>query len=229
MVEDWSWLPDAGQPTISSTGFQALYGIYFGVLAGMFMLSADKARGGLYGISLPLTVVAGSVGFFISNSISRFDSKYQRQLWGFIAAFLSFGLVLGLGMITPLGFNYGSGELKPPVVGVGIYAIVAGLVLIRLSRRISPEPRAKDDYPTELFQVRFDNNWRMFQAYLSIAVAAFIGVLFPIGTVLVERQNLIPEPLAWFAVGLLSSLAVLVFQLQAERRHVEKAVEQAIR
>lgn len=226
LAEDWSWLPDAGQPTIASEGFQLLYGIYFGALTWAFMQSAEVARGGLHGVSLPLVVMSIVLGFFSCRYLSRIDSKHQRVFLGAPVLSLAFLFVLALGLVSPLGFNYGPGTVRPPFFGAGIYAVIAGLIFARLAHRVSPEPHHKGEYPTELFQAHFDNNWRVFQAYLSIAIAAFVGVFFPIGTVMVKRQNLIPGPLVWFSVGLLTSLVVLVFQLQAESRLVEKAYKQ---
>lgn len=227
--DGWSWIPKAGQRAIGSDGFQLLYGLYFGALTGLFMKSANAAIGGLYGVSYPLVVVAIFAGFLTSKYLSQIitdkSSRLRISLCAF-AAGISFVLILSLGLILPFGFHYESGTWRPPVIGVFIYSIAAMAIFTGLSHRISPKPYNKGEYPTERFQAYFDNRFRMFQAYLSVAIAAVVGAFLPVSTIMVERQNLILGPLVWFAVGLFLSLIVLVLQLQVVKLYVEKAYEQ---
>lgn len=235
-IDGWSWIPKAGQRTIESDGFQLLYGFYFGALTGLFMKSADAANGGLHGISYSLVVVAIFAGFGTSkylsqiatnNYLSHFlDSSRLRIFLGAIAAGISFILVLSLGITLPFEFHYGPGTWRPPVIGVLLYSFATMAIFAGLSQRISPEPCSEDEYQTERFQAYFDNKFRMFQAYLSVAIAAVVGVFLPISTIMIERQNLILGPLVWFAGGLFISLVVLVAQLQVVKLYVEKAYDQ---
>lgn len=244
-TDGWSWIPNAGQRTIGSDGFQLLYGCYFGALTWLFMKSADAAPGGLHGVSDLWAVVAIFAGFGISKYLSPIvttnylsqitinkyiphllDSSRLRIFLGALAAGISFILILLLGMVLPFEFHYGPGTWRPPIFGVLLYSFTAMAIFAGLSQRISPKPCDEDEYPTERFQVYFDNKFRMFQAYLSVAIAAVVGVFLPISTIMVERQNLILGPLIWFAGGLFISLVVLVAQLQVVKIYVEKAYDQ---
>lgn len=55
-------------------------------------------------------------------------------------------------------------------------------------------------------------------------VALVVGVIFPLGAVLVERQNIILEPLGWYVGGLLLGFGLLALQLYVEIDILEKAL-----
>lgn len=181
--------PEPGEPAINSGLFAGLWGTYLVAMGGILMMAADARNGGFSGFSIWIVTLL----FILGSLHSHLTKGMHTLLWAFLNGVI-FGGVMLLGIYHPILFGFESGGPKRPFcIAIIIYTAIVMIVSVPLKRAVSPDIGC--DY--QEYNTHFDNSWRIFQTMLSIMVAIVVGVVFPMATVMVERQNILLEPLAW--------------------------------
>lgn len=184
------------------------------------MRAADTRRGNFDGLSivLPLIILVFGIGIAAACDTSRLKK---------LTLFGSFS-VLGFGVLVWIGYMFlpelqASTKIRPFLVATLTYMVVIAVVFLRLQRPISPPKNDDGTYNTGLFQVHFDNSWRLFQILLSLSVV--VGLIVSIGILILQRQGGIIQPLVWFVGGILWSFVPLTAQFWCEMRFLRRAYE----
>lgn len=185
-------------------------------------MAADARGGGIGGISIGLIGLILIIGFTYALVMNLKD-HLAIQIVAVIFSGVSFGEVFWFGFqsLPKFGFQE-SGPIRPIKIGTIIYIFAATIVYLRLHRRISPVQIYAKEVPKELYRIHFLNSWRMFQVIASLTAFVIIGMLFPLGTVLIKRQEVILQPLALFVGGLLWGFVPLTIQLRCEMAILER-------
>lgn len=227
-LQSW-FILEAGDRPLTSGGFQLLWGIYLAGLAYALMKAADTRAGGVGGVSFLLLLGVLIVGFLYAYGHAytlKVRDSWLIQVTAVILSGIVFAELIWLGLKSPLAFGFQEeGPVRPIRRGTLFYAFAAIIVYFRLQRRVSPKCESAGDVSNDLHKIHFDNSWRIFQMTASIAAIVVIGVVFTLGTVLIERQDVILQPLAFFVGGLLWGFFPMAIQLLVEMVFLERDYE----
>lgn len=208
-----------GDRPLESRIFQIIWGSYLALLSISLMKAANTRAGNFDGFSIALPVIMLGFGIVIAYVTSRSETSAQR-LGLFLVSVLGFGVVMWIGYMILPGLQ-ASSKIRPFLIATLGYMIVIAVVFIRLQRPVSPPANDDGEYNTDLFQVHFNNSWRMFQIILSLS--AVVGFIISIGILILQRQEVIIQPLSWFIGGILLSILPLTVQFWYEMRFLERA------
>lgn len=211
-----------GDRPFESRTFRIIWGIYLAFTSGCLMMAADIRAGNFGGTNYLLPIVMMVFGLILANIFTTVRLGKLARLGLCLFSGLGFGVLVWMGYMFLPGLQ-ASSQTGPFIQGTLIYMGAITIVVIRLQRPVSPPPNDYGMYNTDLSKIYFNNSWRMFQTLLSLSAIVVAGILISVGTLLLQRQEVIIQPLIWFVGGILASFLPLITQLWYEMKFLEKA------
>lgn len=212
-------LKDGNRP-LESEWFQGVWGIYLTVLTFALMRATESRAGGFGGESMVLLGMIFFLGILSGYLTSLSDSALYRWIIG-VSSTVGYFFVIWTSYTNHLFGLQSANPVRPFLTALILYTGTIIVVFTRLQRPISPE--AENSNNEDLYKIHADVSWRQLQLLLSLSAIVIVGLILSVGTIIMDRQDVLYRPLSWLVGGLLFSFFPLTAQFLVEMRFLEEA------